>query len=650
MDRRRFLERVGAGAVAVAGLADRTAADEGVDNPTPVDGTTPYRPKIDAIHYPLAGVPAVKAVGDELRVELDAGDASDPGSVEARLRPSFGRAKRDVSLSRVGADADPGGSRIWNADEDELEDVVVTRFHLPDVVPDLYDLTVSWDGGEDTQPRAVGVFDSIPEEPTVAVLADPQLGDPRALRSGGEEAQREGSPEPFVDRARKLTGDGPGERWEATRRAVAEVNALDPDLVLVAGDLTLGQDAPGKYYAEYEDAWRIVNRLRAPSFCTLGNHDGYVQSGTDGKALYRETFGPPSYAVDVGELHLVAVDTYDWAYLDRLGASAAVSTYGGRVRDSQFEWLDEDLSAAADAGQTVLAFGHHNPSWRPDPKTERERETDGTPAAEQFARGSRYAESGQLWTGPEPYRLRKLFDQTGVAAFFCGHSHRDRIARTVDRDDDGTDDGKGHGLANVVETPGPRSRKARDEPYHYLSYERGGDDSRVGPPVTIERTDEGPHLADRIRNGDGTLWVNCTTTQSATGQYWGWRVFSFDAGSRDFDPARMRYPTSEAFLDDRAVSPDAWNPDHDEVGLFSYPSYLLSVERSGSVRTPGGKTVTVTNDHPIRLSGALTVSVNATDFTVDGGEAVWSRAVGNRTDLKVAYEVPAEGETTVRIE
>ena len=95
----------------------------------------------------------------------------------------------------------------------------------------------------------------------------------------------------------------------------------------MAGDLTFGQDAPGKYVAEYEEAWRVFNRVRAPTYMVLGNHDGYVQSGVDGKALYRETFGPFYYGVDVGEdLHVVALDTYDWSALDRTGGSAVVST------------------------------------------------------------------------------------------------------------------------------------------------------------------------------------------------------------------------------------------------------------------------------------------------------------------------------------
>lgn len=638
---RRTLLRVGAmaGGAVVAGTGT-ASADHGEENPSTVDGSTPYRAKVTDIRYPLAGVPALEPVDGILRVELATG--IDPSTVSATLVPSFGRARRRVNLTRTATDADPDGSRIWNEAEGETETVSVARFRVPDVVPALYDLEVSWPEGEDRQPRAVRVFESIPAEPQVAVIADPQLGDPRAFGTGAQESADEGSPDPFVDRTSKLAGDGPRDRWQATRRAVAEVNLLDPDFVFVAGDLTFGQDAPGKYYAEYEDAWSILNELRVPSFCTLGNHDGYVQSGTDGKALYRETFGPPSYAVDVGEVTVVAVDTYDWSYLDRFGSSVAVSTYGGRVRDAQFNWLQDALRDAAADGQSILAFGHHNPSWRPDPKTAREEETDGTPVAEQVARGSRYVESGQLWTGPAVYRVRRLFDATGVDAFFSGHSHRDRIARTL-RDDN-------ERYADIVETPGPRSRKGRDEPYHLLAYTAGGEDTRVGPPVTIERVDAGDHLADTLRDGTaGTCYVNCTTTQSSTGQYWGLRSFRYDPAAAGFDPTWMRYPTSRKFLDQRAVNPDAWNAEHDEVGLFSTPTYLLSVERKGSANAPTGRQITVTNDHPVPLTGAVLASVSDPEPAVEGAEVVWSRTEGRQTDLKLAVDVSAVGETTIVI-
>lgn len=251
MDRRAFLRATG-GVAAVGAVPGRGAADEGEENPTPADGSTPYRPKVQELRYPLAGVPAIRVAGDDLRVELDPSAVVDGSSLRASLRPSFGAVETGTPLELRGVE-EGATSAVWNAAEGESADVVAATFRIPGFAPhegftpDLYDLEVAWDGGSDRQPRAVSVREEIPEELDVAVVADPQIGDPRALRTGGEESMNDGSPEPFVDHATKLTGDGPDDRWQATRRAIAEINATDPDLVLFAGDLTFGQDVPGKY-------------------------------------------------------------------------------------------------------------------------------------------------------------------------------------------------------------------------------------------------------------------------------------------------------------------------------------------------------------------------------------------------------------------
>lgn len=680
MERRTFLRTVGAGALAGVGGAGSAAANgdsEAEQNPTPADGSEVYVPKVNEIRSPLAGVPEVVEAGDTLRVELDANADIPLETVEARLEPSFG-GPAQVNLDE-GTVVDGADSRIWNSaaevegsesetDEARYEQVDVLEFDIPSLdgseafTPDLYDLVVTWDtapteptGGEDRQPRAVSVRREIPEELDVAVIADPQIGDPRALQSGFTEAQDEGSPDPFVQRTRRVFGDRPDERWAATRRAIAEVNALDPDIVLVAGDLCLGQDVPGKFYAEFEDAWTIMNQVQAPTFMTLGNHDGYVQSGTDGKALYRATFGPASYSVPIGDAaQVVAVDTFDWSYLDRTGASAAVSTYGGQVRDAQFDWLRGELTEVATGERSILAFGHHNPSWVPDPKNRAYDETDGQPAAEQLARGARIVDSGQRWTGENAFALRQLFDETGVDAFFCGHSHKDRVARSMgeyatdgpisDGDGDGDPDGyTGRDPADIVAALGNR--------YVRQTYDStdGDTTSRVENYPEVDASEAANPVADLHDTSAGTLYVNVASTMSSTGEYWGYRQFDYDTTAGGLDPERFRYPIEQPFLDKRAVNPGRWDAAQSEVGLFSTPSYLLSVESEGSANSPNGRTVTVTNDQTVAREGAVTVSTTAENPTVEGGEVVWRRDADPQTDLKVAFTAPERGETSFTV-
>lgn len=644
MERRAFLRSVATAGVAT-GLAGRAGATDGEGNPGPVDGTGPYRPKVTELRYPLAGVPAIVETGDRLRVELapDA-DVADP---VAELVASVG-AGEPIELDRL-AVVGRRESAIWNGDEGEQDRLLVVEYAVPETdrrfSPGLYDLRVRWDGCTDRQPRAVRVYESIPDEPEVVAIADPQLGDPRYVATGATEARNEQSVEPVVDHTLKGTGT-PTERWGATRRAVAEVNAVDPDFAVVAGDLTFGQDVPGKYYLEYEDAWDALNQLRVPSFCTLGNHDGYVQGGVDGKALYRRTFGPPSYSVDVGDLHLVAVDTYDWSYLDRLGAGVAVSTYGGQVRDRQLDWLREDLQrwrADNDEG-TVLAVGHHDPSWQPDPVNRLYDETDGRPVLEQVGRGSRYVDTGQLWTGENLFALRRLLDDHDVTAYVSGHSHRDRLARTVPG---------GAGPADVAETHSPRTASPG---YHHVAYggRPAGDDEYDDVTVTVDpgsRSDDA--VVDTIRNGDGTLYVGVTTTQSSTGQYWGWRPFSVaatgDGGGAHLDPGESGYPWSaegEAALDDRAVDAAAWTADQDAVGLYSHPSYRLGVE---TVTDSADRVeLTVTSDLAVGVAGAVRVTLaDSPGLHVEGADVVWRRHAGDRQTAKLAFDVGAGSSTSV---
>jgi hypothetical protein len=161
-------------------------------------------------------------------------------------------------------------------------------------------------------------------------------------------------------------------------------------------------------------------------------------------------------------------------------------------------------------------------------------------------------------------------------------------------------------------------------------------------------------VADLRDTDAGTLYVNVASTMSSTGEYWGWRQFDYDTTTDGLDPRAFRYPVSQAFLDERTVSPGPsddprWVAQQDEVGFFSTPSYLLDVTDEGSANAPDGRTVTVTNDQTLDRSGAVTVSTTAATPTVEGGEVVWRREADPRTDLKVAFDVPAGGETSFTV-
>jgi Icc protein len=127
------------------------------------------------------------------------------------------------------------------------------------------------------------------------------------------------------------------------RAAVESVRTIrpQPDALLVSGDLSEnGADA------EYEQVGELLAPLRAPLYVLPGNHDD--------RAALRRHFGlpgsdgePVQYAVDVGPMRLVVLDT------TRPGEDA------GTLDSARLGWLDAALAATPDT-PTLLAM-HHPP-------------------------------------------------------------------------------------------------------------------------------------------------------------------------------------------------------------------------------------------------------------------------------------------------
>ena len=607
--RRSVLRGLGASAVPLsAGRVASDPASEAVDDAVKtapsVFGEVGRR--INAVRYPLVGVPAVVEPGETLRVELDVERL--PDSVSASLEPSFGAATPETELPPVGVETDV--SRIWG---DRI--YAVARFEVPGTgrrfTDGLYDLRVTVDGEIDGQPRAVSVRDPFPEAPEIAVMGDPHVGDPRPFRDGGRESLEAGDPDPFLFRYRETFGTGTEEdRWGAFQRANAELNAENPDLVVVIGDLAFGS---ADYYQEYEDAYRVLNQLNAPTYVTLGNHDGYVTpgAGIDGKELYRRYFAPWYYGVDIRpDLHFVSMDSYDWPALDRVAPSAVPSTFGGQVRDPQFEWLADDLRSwrAANPDGTIMTLSHHNPSWRRTEKGQATRTADGIPGAEQAARGAEG--SGGGWLGNNRLAVRNLLAEVGVTLHLSGHAHRDRVARY-------------HGEDTIVATTGTGLE-------------------HVGPENELLQTPAN-EKRDILANGDGPLFVEATTAASGTSQYWGWRTATLNREGRPLDPRRFGYPVTDGFLAERALEPGLWSDENADLGLYSTPSYLLDAE----VVTATDRCVTIRIESELArpLEGAVTLPLAAcAGARVENADVVWRRFDGDTQDVRIAFEV-RPGET-----
>jgi 3',5'-cyclic-AMP phosphodiesterase len=127
----------------------------------------------------------------------------------------------------------------------------------------------------------------------------------------------------------RLGDDAPD---RALAAAVAAVAALDPapDAVLVSGDLADSGDP-----REYARVRELLAPLPMPYHVLPGNHD-------DVAALEAE-FGPAEYAVDAGDLRLVAVD----------------STIPGGPGDGRIPL--ERIEARLNGGKPTIVAMHHAP-------------------------------------------------------------------------------------------------------------------------------------------------------------------------------------------------------------------------------------------------------------------------------------------------
>ncbi len=225
------------------------------------------------------------------------------------------------------------------------EEVIYATATIPAQTPiELYNITliieVEGETYTATSPRSVSVKQSIYDSYTFVHLTDFHIGDPRGIKENPQETIG----------------------WKAARKVIQEINLLQPDFVLITGDLTFGQFYPFEYSVEYKKCYEILQEFDVPTYLCPGNHDGYVQTGQDGLRLWEQFFGPLYYSFDYANSHFVSINSYDWSYRDRIGFSYLVFNWGGSIRQEQMDWIENDLLSNTEADHTIMMV-HHNPLW-----------------------------------------------------------------------------------------------------------------------------------------------------------------------------------------------------------------------------------------------------------------------------------------------
>lgn len=176
----------------------------------------------------------------------------------------------------------------------------------------------------------VRVSDTVPSSVTIATAGDIACDPTYTAFNGGE-----------------------GTLTECRQKHVADVvTAINPNAVLVLGDLQYNSATYANFMASYDLSW---GRHKDKTFPIIGNHEG-TSLGTGkgycqyfGQAAHCNTNGTQDgaayYSFDLGEWHLIAINS---------NCDAA----GGCIAGSpQYEWLVADL--AASSKKCTLAYWHH---------------------------------------------------------------------------------------------------------------------------------------------------------------------------------------------------------------------------------------------------------------------------------------------------
>ncbi|NMA96113.1 MAG: hypothetical protein GX974_08755 [Clostridiales bacterium] len=203
----------------------------------------------------------------------------------------------------------------------------------PNIMPDLYSLKAAWENGSDFMPNAVRVVDGFSNNFTFIHITDPHVCS--ALEDESE---------------------------EYLKRAVKRINEVNPEFVLLTGDIASRYDEDKQpldaqiIEHDYKLVQQILLELKVPLFITAGNHDlafdfirdfyrEYIARPVKGKSLdYAFSFGDHKFITFEGFCH------YDYETLAMVDKSLTLD---------QLKWLQSELNSAQNALSRIL-FYHYD--------------------------------------------------------------------------------------------------------------------------------------------------------------------------------------------------------------------------------------------------------------------------------------------------
>jgi predicted phosphodiesterase len=324
------------------------------------------------IEYPLSTVPVIVEKGGEFTIRFTSNEF-------------------DAASAYISTSYEPLVDEFWLTSGDiwVIDDLWYMNVTIPLIVPEeLYNITILLDQNgtllSSSQPRAVSVVDEFSDNFSFIHLADFHVGDPRGLRES----------------IRETLG------MKSIKRCISEVNLLNPDFVIISGDLVFGQLYPREYSREYKKCYELIQMFDVPTYLCPGNHDGYRRPFEDGLEFWKEYFGPLYYSFEYGNYHYISINSYDMSALSRFTFLFIPLNWGGSIQDEQLGWIEDDL--ASNNPDLTFMFMHHNPLWETNKES-------------LFRKSYKNREN-----------LLGLIDQYEVDMVLAGHVHSDNVTLVND--------------------------------------------------------------------------------------------------------------------------------------------------------------------------------------------------------------------------
>lgn len=98
-----------------------------------------------------------------------------------------------------------------------------------------------------------------------------------------------------------------------------------------------------------------MNKINAPVFNTMGNHDNNpsYSNNWDAEERYREVIGPTYYSFNLGKAHYIVLDNIEY-----LNESSSPRNYNEKIISEQLDWLRKDLATITDKSTPIIIVMH----------------------------------------------------------------------------------------------------------------------------------------------------------------------------------------------------------------------------------------------------------------------------------------------------